>query len=89
MKKLISFKYEKSDGSTSERVLLQTSGPSDKVAGYDLSELDIPDAVEFAAKEAALYEEYVYALKNLMAEYDVKHSYRQFFANKMSNVENL
>lgn len=76
--KLYTFNYTKKDGSISERMLLAMGSPTDKYSGIDLSELEPVDAVKFASEAEQLHEQYVQSLKRLQAQYDVKHSYRQF-----------
>jgi hypothetical protein len=87
--KTITFNYTKKDGSTSERTLLAITEPhpaTDKYAGIDITELSPEDGAKFVSKYEQLYEEYLEATRELQAQYDVKHSYRQFFASGMSDV---
>jgi hypothetical protein len=87
--KTITFDYTKKDGSTSERTLLAITEPhpaTDKYAGIDISELTPEDGAEFVTRYENLYEKYLSETKELQAEFDVKHNYRQFFADSMSNV---
>lgn len=76
--KLYTFNYTKKDGSISERLLLAMGSPTNKYSGIDLSELEPDNAVKFASEVERLHEQYVQSLKQLQAQYDVKHNYRQF-----------
>jgi len=87
--KTITFNYTKKDGSTSERTLLVSVEPkpaTDKYAGIDLSELSPEDGSEFAARSNLLLDKYLEGMKELQAEFDLKHNYRQFLESGMSDV---
>lgn len=88
--KTITFNYVKKDGSTSERTLLAMVVPGgDKYAGVDVSELSPIQAAEFMQGAARIHEHYLDALKSLQAEFDLKHSYRQFLTSGMSNITEI
>ena len=84
--KSLTFKYTKKDGSTSERTLLAMITPSDKYAGIDVSELSADEAAEFMARAQTMHDEFIEDLQALQEEFDLKHSYRQFFATGMSEI---
>ena len=84
--KTITFDYTKKGGETSERTLLVVGSPTDKYSGVDLSELDPTIAAEFVVKYEKLNSEYLAQVQKLQAEYDLKHSYRQFFESGMHNI---
>jgi hypothetical protein len=86
--KTITFNYTKKDGSTSERTLLVVTEPKTVAywAGIDLSEISPEDGSEFAARYEELHQKYLNDVKELQAEFDLKHSYRQFLESGMSDV---
>lgn len=88
MKTLI-FTYIKKDKSVSERVLLTMGNPSNKYSGIDLTELDPVIANEFTDKAIKLHTNYLKSLQDLQVEYDLKHSYRQFLEDGVSNLEEI
>jgi hypothetical protein len=67
-------------------VITEPKPATDKYAGIDISELDPSVAAEFVNKYEQLYDDYLNATRELQAKYDVKHYYRQFFADRMSEV---
>lgn len=87
--KTLTFKYTKADGSTSERTLLALVTPSDKYAGIDLTMLEPPDAASFVRAAAGLHEEYLENMRELQAQFDLKHNYRQFLASGVSDLEEI
>ena len=85
MKTLI-FKYTKADGKVSERTLLALVIPGDKYAGIDLSELEPNEAMNFVHEVEILHEKYIMDMQALQTKFDLKYSYRQFFADKMTEL---
>ena len=85
--KTITFDYTKKDGSTSERTLMVLVSPGgDKYAGIDISELDPVEGAEFVGRYEELHNKFLDEVKQLQAEFDLKHNYRQFFESGMSNI---
>lgn len=87
--KTITFDYTKKDGSVSERTMLVLVEPhkaTDKYAGIDISEIGPDEGAEFVSRYEMLHEKYLEEVKQLQAEFDVKHNYRQFFESGMSNI---
>ena len=87
--KTLTFKYTKKDGSVSSRTLLAMVTPSDKYAGTDLSDLDPVMAAQFAATADQLQKEYLQKLVELQNAFDLKHSYRQFLASGVSDINEI
>lgn len=85
----IQFTYTKSDGSVSERLLLAVSSPSDKYSGIDLSDLEPTKAAEFIALMEKLHSEYLNFVKELQERYDVKHNFRQFLIERMTQISRI
>lgn len=87
--KHITFNYTKEDGKVSEREILAMVTPGDKYAGIDLTLIDPVDASTFVALAQELHKNYVEELQKLQAQYDLKHSYRQFKTSGMSEVTEI
>ena len=84
--KLAQFTYTDTKGKTKDRKVLVISEPSDKLKGIDMSELDHEHMLEFSNEYAAIQETFHAALEALKDNYDLKHNFRQFFANKIVNL---
>lgn len=84
--KTLTFTYTKADGSVSERTLLALVMPSDKIAGIDMTMMEPNDAANFARLARQLHDKYVMDLQALQMDFDVKHNYRQFKADGVSNL---
>ena len=87
--KVLTFNYTKADGKTSERTLAATVVPGDKYAGIDITELDPSELNSFMKDMQNIHQVYLDMLKGVQAKYDLKHNYRQFFANKMTDIEEI
>lgn len=84
---IISFNYVKKGADTSQpKVMIPISKPSDKYFGIDITELDPEDQGEISAKLEKLQNTFSTEVENLMIDYDLKHCYRYFFEEKMSDV---
>jgi hypothetical protein len=84
--KTLTFKYTKSDGSISERTLLAQVTPGDKYAGTDLTMLEPSEAAQFVRRAQSIHEDYLEGMRDLRAQYDLKHNYRQFLASGVSDL---
>ncbi len=84
--KTITFYYTKKDGSTSERTLLALVTPGNMYAGIDLSSLDPESGAEFVRRYEELHADFMAEVKELQAEFDLKHNYRQFLESGMSDI---
>lgn len=87
--KTLTFNYAKKDGSTSSRTILAQVTPTNKYAGIDLSELDAVEAENFITQAQEAYAAYIMRLTQLQAQFDLKHSYKQFLASGMSNITEI
>lgn len=84
--KTLSFKYTKSDGTTSNRVLAVMVSPNTMYEGIDMSELEPAEMAMFERDMDAAYTEYLTKITQIKDEYDVNHSYRRFDPKKMTDV---
>lgn len=87
--KTLTFSYTKKDGSVSERTLLALVTPTDKYAGIDLSMMEPSDAAQFVRAAKELHDEYLEDMLVLQAQFDLKHNYRQFLANGVTNLDEV
>lgn len=85
----LTFTYTKTNGSVSDRLLLVLTRPSDMYAGIDLSDIDPIEAAKFVAKYEDMYNDFLENVKTLQNQFDLKHSYRQFHADKMTDIVNI
>lgn len=84
--KTITFTYTKPDMSISERTLLATVVPGDVYAGIDITSIGPERGAVFVNAYEELYADFIAAVNDLKAEFDLKHNYRQFKADRMSDV---
>lgn len=84
--KTLTFVYTKPDNSISERTLLVVTSPSDMYGGIDISALPPEKAADFVNKYEQLHMDFIAAAQELQEEYDVKYNYRNFKADRMSDV---
>lgn len=84
--KLLDFEYTKKDGKTSKRVLAVVQEPQKFFEGIDVSELDDESFAEFVNQYSKLLDEYKLQQAMLVSKYDLKHNYRRFIPDNMSNV---
>lgn len=87
--KTLLFTYTKKDKSVSDRVLLAMGSPTNKYSGIDLTELDPVVANEFTKAAAELHTKYLKDLQDLQVSFDLKHNYRQFLEEGVSNLEEV
>jgi hypothetical protein len=84
--KLLTFKYSKEDKIT-DRVFVPLHAPSDLFFGIDISELDMEDQAYFSIEVEKILLDKKEQIANLMAELDIKHSYRYFRPEQMLEVK--
>ena len=85
--KIAKFTYQDLKGKVTEREVLVVSEPTNKVSGIDISELGPDEQQEFAEAYQQLLNTFVAEVNALKAAWDVKHNYRQFLADKITNLE--
>lgn len=85
--KIKSFDYTKSDGEISRRkvILLQPSKDYDHV--IDISGISLPHTEEILSVELQkIHAEYMNSLKELLTEFGLEKSLRNFKINRMSDI---
>lgn len=84
--KLVEFTYTKADGSTSQRAVLEVVQPTKFFEGVDVSQMPEDQFAEFTKEYRELFENYQNDKMIIMQKYDLKHNYRRFTPEKMSDV---
>lgn len=87
--KTLTFKYTKADGSISYRTLLVMVSPNTMYEGLDISELEALEMAELELEINTAYKMYLNEIADIKEEFDIKHSYRRFDPNKMTEVKEL
>ena len=85
--KIAKFTYKDLKGKVTEREVLVVSEPTNKLSGIDIGELAAAEQQEFAEAYRQLLSTFVAEVDALKTAWDVKHNYRQFIADKMTNTE--
>lgn len=86
MSKIASFTYTKANNVESERVVAVLTSPSAYMTGIDISELTPEEQVNFTKELGNIHDEYIQAMADLKADFDVSKNYRQFDPLKMTGV---
>jgi hypothetical protein len=84
--KTLTFTYTKKDGSVSDRTLLALVTPGKMYAGIDLTSISPELGSEFVNRYEELHADFMAEVKELQAEFDLKHNYRQFLEEGMSDI---
>lgn len=85
--KIATFTYTDAKGKITERTVLVTGMPSDKLRGIDLGELTPEEQVDFGNKYNELHDKYLQSLHELQQDFDLTHNYRQFIEKNIANLE--
>lgn len=86
--KLQEFTYTKRDGSVSERSVVVMQEPQHLVCGIDIAELTLEDTGGFLNDLRELRDRQALEMAVLLEKYDLKHRYRQFRPELMTNIKN-
>lgn len=85
--KLVEFTYTKSDGSQSERAVIELVQPTKFFEGIDVTGLPEAEFVNFCSEfgklKAAQHEQTIAMLE----QFDLKHNYRRFIPEQMGSVQ--
>jgi hypothetical protein len=84
--KLATFGYTDLKGKKSNRVILVSSMPSNKLSGIDVTELSDEEVGTFANKYDSLHDEFIAKVQELKASYDLKFNYRQFLESGITDL---
>lgn len=84
--KLLEFTYTKADGSVSDRALIELVTPTQFVEGIDVTQMPEDEFALFATEMRELKNAQHEATMALLAKHDLKHNYRRFSPDKMSDL---
>jgi len=84
--KITSFKYTKPTGETSNRVLVTLIKPNTAYEGICIESLEAVDQVSLIDEMNLIQQDYFNKLNKLYEYYDLKHDYRRFLAERMSDI---
>jgi hypothetical protein len=85
--KLVEFNYTKVNGVKSNRAVVVVQEPVNNIAGIDVTELDEPTFAMFLQEYREVKNRQHAELLELMQRHDLKHNYRQFKPEKMTDIE--
>ena len=84
--KFVEFKYTKADGSVSDRAIIELVTPTKYVEGIDVTQLPEVEFATFTAAMAEMKRVHHEETMELLADFDLKHNYRKFIPEQMTNV---
>ena len=84
--KLVEFTYTKADGSISERAVVEVVQPNKFFEGIDVSQMPEEEFAEFTNEYRSLLEKHQKDKMDIMHKFDLKHNYRRFTPENMSDV---
>ena len=84
--KLVEFNYTKADGTASKRAVIEVVQPSTHFEGIDVSQMPEDEFAEFTSEYRDLLEQQYNAKMSVMQKYDLKHNYRRFIPEKMTDL---
>jgi hypothetical protein len=84
--KFIEFKYTKADGSVSDRAIIELVTPTKYVEGIDVTKMPEIEFATFTAAMSEMKRVHYEQTMELLADFDLKHNYRKFIPDNMTNV---
>lgn len=84
--KLVEFTYTKADGSTSQRAVIEITQPNKFFEGIDVSQMPEEEFAEFTSEYRSLLDKQQQEKLLVMQKFDLKHNYRRFIPENMSDV---
>jgi len=85
--KLVEFTYIKTDGSTSQRAVVELVQPTQFFEGIDVSHMGHDELAEFCSEFGAMKAAQHEQTLSLLNQFDLKHNYRRFIPEKMASVQ--
>jgi len=85
--KTIEFTYTDAKGKVSTRTLVALSGPKDSYEGIDVSNMPADEFGEFLAAYDELHKKQLQELYTLQEKFDLKHNYRKFLTERMTDIK--
>lgn len=84
--KFVEFNYTKADGSVSDRAIIELVTPTKYVEGIDVTKMPESDFAAFTSAMAEMKRAQHEQTMQLLADFDLKHNYRKFIPEQMTNV---
>lgn len=84
--KLVEFNYTKPTGDTSQRAVIEMVAPAQHFEGVDVSGMPEDEFALFTQAYRELKNAQHEATMHLLEQFDLKHNYRRFVPDRMSNV---
>jgi hypothetical protein len=85
--KLLEFNYTKQDGEVTKRAIIELVTPTKFIEGWDVSSLDNNEFAKFTETMGALRRRQHEETMQVLQEFDLKHNYRRFKPESMSDVQ--
>jgi hypothetical protein len=83
---LLEFTYKKADGTTSSRAVIELVKPTTFVEGIDVSQMPQDEFADFCREFSALKAVQHEETMAMLSQFDLKHNYRKFIPEQMSDV---
>ena len=83
--KYTEFTYTDAKGKVTQRKVLVVQEPSNKLMGIEVSEMEPTDRDAFAAEYDDLLQQFIDAVEDLKADFDIKHNLRQFIETNIKD----
>jgi len=84
--KFVEFKYTKTDGSVSDRAIIELVTPTKYIEGIDVSQMPENEFADFCREFSALKAVQHEETMAMLNQFDLKHNYRKFIPEQMTNV---
>ncbi len=85
--KLLEFTYIKQAGDVSKRAVIELVTPTKFVEGWDVTSLDDNEFAKFTQTMGELRRRQHEETMQLLQEFDLKHNYRRFKPEGMSDIQ--
>jgi hypothetical protein len=85
--KLLEFDYTKQTGEVSKRAVIELVTPTAFIEGWDVTNLTNNEFAKFAESMGDLRRRQHEETMQLLQEFDLKHNYRRFKPEGMSNIQ--
>jgi hypothetical protein len=85
--KLLEFNYTKQTGEVSKRAVIELVTPTTFVEGWDVTNLTDNEFAKFAESMGNIRRRQHEETMQLLQEFDLKHNYRRFKPEGMSNIQ--
>lgn len=83
--KYTEFTYTDAKGKVTNRKVLVIQEPTNKLLGIEVSEIEPADRDAFAAEYDGLLQDFIDAVEDLKADFDLTHNLRQFIQTNIKD----